>query len=219
MAFKLKYKRRSAFYGLITVSLIGLIIFIREYPVSLFDYYITHEIQELKRDGFTSLMRFVSVFGNSAMMPLSVIYASLFFYWTNYRRESRFVLGALITDTLNLLVKLLINRPRPTVEDAVIMLRFDHSAFPSGHVVHYVVFFGFLLTVMIVNKKIPTFWRMFTGVGSAFLILSVSVSRIYLGAHWATDVLGAYLFGMFYLAILLTFYFKIQEGGLKLIQK
>ena len=78
----------------------------------------------------------------------SVIFTSLLFYWANYRRESRFVLAALVCDGLNLLVKQLIKRPRPTVDDAVIMLKFQQPAFPSGHVVHYVVFFGFLLTVL-----------------------------------------------------------------------
>lgn len=219
MKFKLKYKRRWAFFGLIAVSLIGLIIFIRNYPVSSFDYYITHEIQKLKRGEFASLMTFVSVFGNAVTMPLSVIFAALLFYAANYRRESRFVLAVLVPDAINILIKLLINRPRPTVEDALIMLKYHQSAFPSGHVVHYVVFFGFLLTVMIVHKKIPSFLRVFTGACSAFLILTVSVSRIYLGAHWATDVLGAYLFGIFYLGILLMFYLKLPEGGPKLIQK
>ena len=211
MKLKLKYKRRWAFYGLIVVSLTWLILFVRKYPVSAFDYYITKELQQLKRGDFESLMAFISMFGNSATMPLSVIFASLLFYWANLRREARFVLVTLVTDALTVLVKFLVNRPRPTVKDAMIMLKFDHAAFPSGHVVHYVVFFGFLLTVMIVSKKIPHFWRIFVGAWCTFLILTVSVSRIYLGAHWATDVLGAYLFGMFYLGLLLTFYLKIPE--------
>ncbi len=215
----MKYRRRWAFYGLITVSLTGLILFIRKYPVSSFDYYVTHEIQELKRGRYTSLMTFISLFGNATLAILSVIYAALLFYWTRYRREARFVLAALAFDALNFLVKLLINRPRPTIKDALVMMQFNQSAFPSGHVVHYTVFFGFLLTVMIVQKSIPYFWRVFVGAWSAFLILTISISRIYLGAHWATDVLGAYLFGIFYLGSLLIFYLKIPEGGPKLIQK
>ena len=44
------------------------------------------------------------------------------------------------------------------------------------------------------------------GVSSVVLILTISISRIYLGAHWATDVLGGYLFGFIYLGIILKFY-------------
>ncbi len=219
MKFKLKHKRRWAFYGLITVSLVGLIIFILKYPVSSFDYYITREIQKLERGNFTSFMTFVSLFGNAVTGSLAVIFASLVFFLSRRRREAQYILAVLITDLLNLLIKLLIHRPRPTVEDAMIMLKYSQSSFPSGHVVHYVVFFGFLLTVMIVDKKIPSFFRIFIGVSSAVLILTISISRLYLGAHWVTDVLGAYLFGFFYLGVLLTFYLKLPEGGTKLIRK
>jgi undecaprenyl-diphosphatase len=59
-----------------------------------------------------------------------------------------------------------------------------------------------------VKKNISLFWRIFVGAFSAFLILSVSISRIYLGAHWATDVMGGYLFGFIYLGIILKFYLK-----------
>jgi undecaprenyl-diphosphatase len=105
-----------------------------------------------------------------------------------------------------MLMKILIHRARPTPEDAKILSTFTQSSFPSGHVVHYVVFFGFLIAAMIVNKNISSFWRIFVGILSAFLILTVSISRIYLGAHWATDVLGGYLFGFIYLGIMLKFY-------------
>jgi undecaprenyl-diphosphatase len=95
--------------------------------------------------------------------------------------------------------------------NAKILLEFTRFGFPSGHVVHYVVFFGFILTVMIVNKKIPLFWRIFIGIFCTFLIFTISISRIYLGAHWATDVMGGYLYGFVYLGIILKFYLKDRE--------
>ena len=204
-------KRLLVFYAFIASAIMALIFFVHYHPTSSFDIHVTHEVQELKMGNFTSLMKFISMFDNPVIMALSVILASLFFFVTHNRREFCFVFATLIPDLLNILVKIMVSRPRPTLENAKLFLNFGQSSFPSGHVVHYVVFFGFLLAVMFVNKKIPSFWRIFIGSFSAFLVFTISISRIYLGAHWATDVIGGYLFGFAYLGIILKFYLKDPE--------
>ena len=203
-------RRLLVLYCLIAGAILGLILFVHYHATSSFDIYTTHKIQELKMVNFESVMKFISIFGNPVGMPLSVIFASLFFFVTYNRRESYFIFTTFIADLLNILVKILIHRPRPTLENAKILLKFPQSGFPSGHVVHYVVFFGFIFAVMCVNKKIPVFWRFFIGIFSIFLIATISTSRIYLGAHWITDVIGGYLFGFVYLGIILKFYLKSQ---------
>jgi len=157
-------------------------------------------------------MKFISSFYDPVLGPISIIMASLFFFLTHHRREVWFTFAVILPDLFNLLMKILIHRARPTPEDAKILSTFTQSSFPSGHVVHYVVFFGFLIAAMVVNKNISSFWRIFVGIFSAFLILTVSISRIYLGAHWVTDVLGGYLFGIIYLGVILNFYFKQMKS-------
>ena len=201
-------KRLLAFYALIAVSIIGLTFFVENYPISSFDLRVTREIQEQRDWDPTLLMKFISSFGNTVVASLSIIIASSLFYLSYRRREAYFTLGVVLPDMVNMLIKLLVHRPRPTTVDAKILLTFSQTGFPSGHVVHYVVFFGFLLAVMILDKTIALFWRIVVAGFSSFLIVTVSVSRIYLGAHWVTDVIGGYLFGLAYLGIILWYYLK-----------
>jgi membrane-associated phospholipid phosphatase len=201
-------KRLVAFYILVVVSLVGLTMFVETHPISTFDLEVTRLIQEPRAWNPTLLMEVVSVFGDAVVAPVSVIIAAFLFNLTYRRREALFTLAVIFPDLCNMLVKLLLHRPRPTFENARILLQFTQPGFPSGHVVHYVVFFGFLLTVMILNKDIPPLLRIIVGTLSIFLIVMVSISRIYLGAHWATDVIGGYLFGVAYLGVLLQYYLK-----------
>jgi undecaprenyl-diphosphatase len=87
-----------------------------------------------------------------------------------------------------------IARPRPTPELVSVLTHPGDYSFPSGHTVHYVVFLGFLsfLTLVLVRPRLLR-WPLL-GVNGA-LVLLVGPSRVYLGAHWASDVLGGYLLG------------------------
>lgn len=201
-------KRLLVFYTLIVVSIIGLTVFVQINPLSSFDLDITREIQKQRGWDPTLLMTMISAFGGAAGGTLSIVIPSLVFFLTHRRRESAFTLSVILPDLCNIVVKALIDRPRPTLDHARILTTFTETGFPSGHVVHYVSLFGFLLAVMIVDKSISLWWRILVGVVSAFLIITVSVSRIYLGAHWATDVIGGYLFGIVYLGITLRYYFE-----------
>jgi processive 1,2-diacylglycerol beta-glucosyltransferase len=86
--------------------------------------------------------------------------------------------------------KLLVHRVRPNGEPL---------GFPSGHALAALAVFGLLLIVLLPTIR-PRYRRLLIVIG-VLLIVSIGASRIYLGVHWATDVLGGYAGGLAYLLI------------------
>lgn len=105
-------------------------------------------------------------------------------------------LQALVTITtgnfLNHLVKGWIARPRP---DGQVLLHYAGWSFPSGHSAGVMVTAGFLI-LLVLRTKWPTGWRHFIATLLGILILLIGFSRIYVGAHFPSDVLGGWLLGV-----------------------
>jgi len=100
--------------------------------------------------------------------------------------------GQLATASLGVLVlvhvvKDLVNRPRPAV--SLVGQPFG-SSFPSGHSAQGVAAWGMLAVVLTTGCRLRT--RILAGAGAGVIALAIGASRIYLGAHWLTDVLGGY---------------------------
>jgi undecaprenyl-diphosphatase len=89
--------------------------------------------------------------------------------------------------------KWLVSRPRPNLVA---------YGFPSGHVFVAVVFFGGLFYVVTVMERRRR-WRLFNAAVSGTLLLGVAYSRLYLNAHWLTDVLAGFAGGGAYLLTVL----------------
>jgi undecaprenyl-diphosphatase len=115
------------------------------------------------------------------------------------------MLASIFCGALNYIIKLFIRRPRPSEDLVDVVQSLNSYSFPSGHPMFYVVFFGFLL--FLVFTLLQRSWkRLLLGLLLLALIILVGPSRMYLGEHWASDVLGAYLMGSLTLILTLWFY-------------
>lgn len=92
---------------------------------------------------------------------------------------------------LNLILKSLFSRPRPLILTTIYAGNF---AFPSGHAMSSMVAYG-TLAYLIVRGASGNVVRVLSVVVAAVVIILIGLSRIYLGVHYATDVLGGYLIG------------------------
>ena len=115
------------------------------------------------------------------------------------------LITAILSTGLNLLVKDLIQRPRPGASLVHVIATLSDPSFPSGHVMFYTSFFGFILFLAFTLLK-PSFKRALLMAFFGLLVLLVGISRIYTGEHWASDVLGAYLLGSLTLSAIIQLY-------------
>lgn len=170
-----------------------------------FDWDVTlaRGIQAVSLPGFDALISGVSLLGNGWIACPLVIVAGLTLIKTGLRAEGVLCMaGAAAGWLVNSLTKFLIGRPRPSDELVHIVKVYQSDSFPSGHVVFFVEFFGFLFFLAYVLLK-PGPLRRASLTVLGLLIVLVGVSRVYLGAHWPSDVAGAYLAGGIFLMLMI----------------
>ena len=103
------------------------------------------------------------------------------------------------------LLKGLVQRPRPSAPLVTVLLESPGYSYPSGHVIFFLQYFGFLL-VLLWSTTDRAGLRVLLVALFGFPVLLIGVSRVFSGAHWASDVLGGYLIGGVLLAAMISFY-------------
>lgn len=177
--------------------------FIPYFPI---DLAITRYIQSYKAPWFDLLMRLVSTLGSSYPAVLLVAILSGFLVYAGLRWEAMVsLLTAGFTTFANINLKILVNRQRPSIDLVNVFQQLKDRSFPSGHVMFYTAFFGFLL-FLAYSLLSKSHRRTVVIIMFGLLIVLVGPSRIYLGEHWASDVFGAYLLGSLILALSIYFY-------------
>jgi membrane-associated phospholipid phosphatase len=140
--------------------------------------------------------------------PIMIGLTSLIFFILRYKKAALYVLFTMLAGLVSIIFKTIINRPRPSDTLVRIVFKTTQQSFPSGHVLFYVVFFGFLTMLMFQLENIHKAIRIVVGGASLFMIFLIPISRIYLGAHWLSDVLGGFLLGMLCLYLLSWLYLR-----------
>ncbi len=191
----------------IAVSAFTLLAFVAHtvhyFPIDLI---ITRSIQSFHPAWFDLLMKFTSYIGfpPQADIFVLVVVIGMFIFGLRFEAIVTFLNAILIT-LINIFLKDLIGRPRPSADLVQVFSQVGQTSFPSGHVMFYLAVFGYFwfLCFTMLKKSLLRFILLF--ILSASIIL-IAPSRIYLGAHWASDVLGAYLFSSIWLLVVIEFH-------------
>ncbi len=175
-------------------------------PFFPIDLQITRGIQEIGNPLFAQLMTLISWPGFPPQTLGIVVFIVVVLYTLGLHWEAVAALVAAVSSAaINGVVKTLIQRPRPTASLVHVFRILNSYSFPSGHVMFYIVFFGFLFFLAFVLLKHSLKRTLILIVLGLFMVL-VGPSRIYEGEHWASDVAGAYLLGSLTLVANIAFY-------------
>ncbi len=178
-----------------------------KFTVLPFDLKSYHELREEASPIFGTLMQMVSYLGETTAAATLTIIAMAIFALRRQWIEAIFILATTSSVLITFALKDIVHRTRPfpLAENATgLVQRINQYSYPSGHVLFFVVFFGFFAYLALIH---------FTGrlraiviILCAILIVLIGPSRIFLGAHWASDVVGSYIIGTLWLFILILAY-------------
>ena len=117
------------------------------------------------------------------------------------RRAAAFIAVAALAGSINLLTKKIVASPRPTTDLIQVIQIANGSGFPSGHAFSATLLYGAVWIVLPSIVPNQTACRL-TRAAVVLVALGIFWSRIRLGAHWPSDVLGGILWGMVVLSLL-----------------
>ncbi len=163
--------------------------------IDKFDNIIYAYLSIIIKEPITTIAKVITTIG-SAYVIIPICLISVICFWK--KKESRYIIVNLITIFFsNQLLKRIVERPRP--EGFHIVEELGYS-FPSGHSMVSMAFYG--LFIYFIYKKVKNkYIKWISIILLALLIMLIGISRIYLGVHYASDVIAGFLLSISYLGL------------------
>lgn len=158
-------------------------------------------------DFVTPAAKFITNFGGAIyLIGIAIV---LFVVIKNKKIGIAIISNLGIITILNQLLKRIVQRPRP---EKFRIINESGYSFPSGHSMISMAFYGFLIYLIYKNVKNKYLkWSLMIILG--LLIISIGISRIYLGVHYTSDVLAGFLISISYLIIYTSIISKFIKQG------
>ena len=170
--------------------------------ITVLDMRVAHWFNAHAAEPYTSLMLGVSAWHSVLGMVIMVLALAAYFW----RVRARYWLLALIFSVpggmlLNVTLKYIFQRTRPVFEEPLVTL--STYSFPSGHTTAATCFYGLLASYLVIARP---GWNVRLGTVAlcTMMVLLVAFSRVYLGAHYVSDVLAAMAESIAWLAVCIT---------------
>ncbi len=171
------------------------------------DLDITQWVQDVGRDypqGIRDALFWMGLRGVAGATFLGLV---AFLWWRRHRIAALHAVAFIgLPDLFNITLREIIGRPRPTPELGVnVEVGYggaQGATFPSGTALHVLLFYGFVMYLL--PRYLPSRrWGLTLYILLVAYMLATGLWLIYDGRHWFTDVMGGYLYGGFYLLVLI----------------
>lgn len=157
---------------------------------SSFDNFIYNTIISIKSPILTDTLKIITSLANYKSI---IFYNFVILLYILIKKNSKLLiipLNSILSVIFNNIFKVIFRRNRPLL---IALITEKGYSYPSGHAMISILFFGTLSYVISKSDiKYKNILRLFLGV----LIIIIGISRIYLGVHYASDIIGGYLLGM-----------------------
>lgn len=182
----MKNKKILLIIGLLVLFIINTILVVTNAYVA-FDDMIHHAFMQISSETTTNFMKVITFFGSTLWIILLCAILFAIFLIKKRRKEAFSTAGILIGSTLiNTIIKVIVRRTRP-----VYMIVSETSfSYPSGHMMASTTLYGFIIYLLIKSNIVKKYKIIFS-ICLTLLIVLVGMSRIYLGAHFFSDVFGS----------------------------
>lgn len=201
---------RAFFFSLLFAAGFGLIVLLMmDQGIDRFDLRIISFIQSYESPGLTEVMSFFTFLGSGIMITVTAVLAAVVLYKGLGHRIELIVLGAAVggASIMNLALKAVFHRTRPNIHR---LIEIGGYSFPSGHSMAAAALYGSL--AFLLWRHMTTSWGRKALIGaSVVMIIGIGLSRIYLGVHYPSDVIGGYLASGFWLAVLIWVFQRYAE--------
>lgn len=174
-----------------------LFVLARAYPVWPGDAAALAAIQEFQQPALAAFFRWVTFIGWLPAAVALVAATALLLLWLRQWADAALLLLLALPMALAPLLKIPVGRPRPEYGDIETLTL--SLSFPSGHAAFAALFGGFL--IYLVGRHCANPRRCYALTALLLLILLIGLSRLYLGVHWPSDIIGGYLYGGMALAV------------------
>jgi undecaprenyl-diphosphatase len=174
-----------------------------------FDDIVSGYIQNSNSSVLTSIMKFFTFIGSGSVVAFIVIIAMIMFYVILKHRSELVLLLAVVIGSalLNYVLKIIFHRARPTIHR---LIEETGYSFPSGHSMAAFTLYGILSFLL--WKHISSYQgRSLLIIVSILMITMIGISRIYLGVHYPSDVLGGFLASGIWLILSIWTFQKYQD--------